>query len=230
MHPDKEILISLKKEIEEFLKPIGLELHPNKTRLLHTLNCVENSSPGFSFLGFDIIQRNKWVRMRKATTKVETKQTFITLITPSKEVIKRHKIKLREIIRSHRGASQERLIQKLNPIIRGYALSKRTQISSRIYQDLDAYLFMHLWKWAKRRHPKMSQFKLKDKYWHSVNNRNWVFGIKSKTEEDLSLQLQYHSKIPIKRHAKVKGSASPFNGDLIYFGPKEQEKVLEYLP
>ena len=226
MHPDKETLVSLKGEIEQFLKPIGLELHPKKTRILHTLNYVDNIPPGFSFLGFDIIQRSKWVRMRKATTKVETKQTFITLISPSREGIKRHKLKIREIIRRYRGANQERLIQKLNPIIRGYALSKRTQISSRIFQDLDAYLFMHLWKWAKRRHPKMSKYKLKEKYWHSVKNQNWVFGIKSKTEADLSLQLQYHSKIPIKRYAKVKGTASPFDGNLIYWAKRTGKSPL----
>lgn len=226
MHPEKEILTCLKGEIEEFLKPIGLKLHPNKTRILHTLNYVDNTPPGFTFLGFDIIQRNKWVGMRKATTQVETKQEFITLITPSKEGIRQHKRKLREIIRRYRAASQERLIQTLNPIIRGYALSKRTQISSRVFQDLDAYLFMHLWKWAKRRHPKMSRYKLKEKYWHSVKNRNWVFGIKSKTEEDLLLQLQYHSKIPIKRHAKVKGTSSPFNGDLIYWSQRTGKSPL----
>jgi len=37
--------------------------------------------------------------MRQATTKNQTKQKFITLITPSKEGIKCHKLKIRKIIR-----------------------------------------------------------------------------------------------------------------------------------
>lgn len=219
MHPDLETLQGCQKVLQEFLAPIGLELHPTKTQIVHTLNTREENPPGFTFLGFDIVQRTKWTRMRKATTKKETPQKFITLITPSKEGIQRHQRKLREIIRSHRGSSQERLIQKLNPVIRGFGLSKRTVISSRVFQTLDQYVFWHLWKWARRRHPKMSKFKLKDKYWHKVGNRNWVFGIRDK-EDSLSLQLQYHSKIPIERHAMVKGKASPFDGDFLYWAKR----------
>jgi len=218
MHPNKEILENLLVEINKFLDPIGLELHPTKTRLIHTLNSTISSPPGFTFLGFDVIQREKWVRMRAAFTKRESKKKFITFITPSQEGVKKHKLKIREIIRKHRGASQTRLIQKLNPIIRGFALSNRSQIASRIFQDLDKYVFEHLWKWAKKRHPKMSRYKLKSKYWHTVEKRNWVFG--TQTGEEITLQLQYHSKIPMKRHAMVKGAASPFDGNLIYWAKR----------
>lgn len=217
MHPEKETLEHLVTVVQDFLKPIGLELHPEKTRIRHTLEVTEENPPGFTFLGFDVVQRTKWVRMRAALPRTSSDQTFITLITPSKDGIKQHKQKLREIIHQHRGVSQERLIQKLNPVIRGYALSKRTQISSRIFQELDKYVFEHLWKWARRRHPKMSRYKLKEKYWHTVKSRNWVFGIQEKESEDLRVQLQYHSKIPIKRHSKVKGTASPFDGNLVYW-------------
>lgn len=227
MHPDLETLKEIQTTIREFLKPIGLELHPQKTQIRHTFMMSEYGPPGFTFLGFDIIQQKKWVRMRNATTKQNSKQDFITLITPSQEGIQRHKRKLRDIIRSYRGSSQEQLIQKLNPIIRGYALSKRTQISSRTFQELDKYVFEHLWKWAERRHPKMPRYQLKDKYWHTVGKRNWVFGIQGKQEsEQLSVQLQYHSKIPIERHAKVKGDASPFNGDIIYWSKRTGKNPL----
>ena len=224
MYPDKEVLDNLKQVIQQFLEPIGLELNSTKTRMIHTLQSTDESPPGFTFLGFDIIQKKKWVRMRAAFTKRESTQTFITLITPSKEGVKRHKLKIREIIRSYRGASQERLTQKLNPVIRGWALSKRTQISSSIFQDLDQYLFIHLWKWARKRHPKMSKYKLKDKYWYQVGSRNWVFGVKRNNEISLSLKL--HSKIPIQRHAKVKGSASPFDGNLIYWAKRTGKNPL----
>jgi RNA-directed DNA polymerase len=223
MHPDKQILLNLVEEIKDFLKPIGLELHPIKTRITYTLVSTDGPS-GFTFLGFDVIQRKKWVRMRKAFTKQNSNQTFITLITPSKEGIRKHKLKLREIIRKHRGASQERLIHKLNPVIRGFALSKRSQIASRIFQDLDKYVYEHLWTWARRRHPKMSGYKLKAKYWHTIENRNWVFGVQ--TKEEVTLQLQYHSKIPIIRHVKVKGTASPFDGNLIYWATRTGKTTL----
>jgi RNA-directed DNA polymerase len=224
MHPSKEVLIGLKEAIQEFLRPIGLELHPTKTKLVHTMETTDGSVPGFTYLGFDIIQKQKRIKQRAAYTKRQSSQEFITLIKPSKEGINRHKLKIRDIIRQYRGANQERLIQVLNPITRGWALSKRTQISSRIFQELDAYLWLHLWKWARKRHPKMSRIKLKEKYWHKIGNRNWVFGIK--TNGIVSLQLQAHSKIPILRHAKVKGNASPFDGNLIYWATRTGKSAM----
>jgi RNA-directed DNA polymerase len=215
IYPDKKVLENLQQVVQKFLEPIGLQLNSTKTRMIHTLKSTDKLSSRFTFLGFDIIQKKKWIRMRTAFTKRESTQTFINLIIPSKEVIKRHKLKIREVIHSYRGVSQERLIQKLNPIIQKWAFAKLTQLSSGTFQDLDQYLFIHLWKWARKRHPKMSKYKLKDKYWHQIGLKNWVFGVKINNE--ISLSLQFHSKIPIQRHVKVKGLTSPFDGNLIYW-------------
>ena len=224
MYPDRNLLAELKRVTEEFLKPIGLELHPIKSRVVHTLEGTKESPPGFSFLGFDVIQKPKHKRQRKATVKHQTKQNFITLITPSKEGVKKHKAKIREIIQRYKGARQERLIQVLNPITRGWALSKRSQIASKTFQALDAYLWMHLWKWARKRHPKMSKIQLKEMYWHKIGKRNWVFGVEKQGKVVTTLQL--HSKIPIKRHIKVKGKASPFDGNLIYWATRTGKSSL----
>ena len=218
MYPDKRVLEHLKKVTQEFLKPIGLELDPIKTRIIHTFERIDEHPPGFTFLGFDIVQKRKRVRQHKVITKRVIKQNFITLITPSKDEISKYKSKIREIIRRSKGISQERLIQILNPIIRGWALSKRSQIASKTFQSLDAYLWLHLWKWALKRHPKMSKSKLKNKYWHRIGNKNWVFGVEK--NGNLAVKLQLHSKIPIKRHVKVKGQASPFDGNLIYWSTR----------
>jgi len=224
MHPDKEVLENLKAVIERFLEPIGLKLEPTKTHITHTLESLDSTPPGFTFLGFDIVQRKKWTRMRKVFSKIDTNQKFITLITPSKEGVRRHKKKIKSVIGSHRGTSQEILIQKLNPIIRGWALSKRTQISSKTFQALDAYVFTHLWKWARKRHSKMSKVKLKEKYWHTVKSQNWIFGVKIGNE--VSQRLQLHSKIKIQRHVKVKGAVSPYDGNLIYWAARTGKSPL----
>lgn len=224
MFPEKEVLENAKVVVENFLKPIGLQLNPKKTRLIHTRETSNGEPPGFTFLGFDIIQKEKRVKQRLAVNKRITKQKFTTLIFPSQEGIDRHKKKLREIIRRYRGASQERLIQKLNPIIRGWALAKRTQISSRIFQNLDRFIFIHLWKWCIKRHPKMSKYKLKEKYWHIIGNDKWIFGIR--TGNEVTLQLQRHSKVSIQRHAKVQGSRSPFDGDISYWAKRTGKSPL----
>ena len=79
------------------------------------------------------------------------------MLCPWQEGIKKHKRQIRDTtrcgLRKHRGSRQEILIMKLNPIIRGWALwpqrakTKRTQTSSRIFQELDAYLYKRLWDW-----------------------------------------------------------------------------------
>jgi len=224
MHPDRTTLEDIKEVIQKFLKPIGLELHPTKTRIIHTYKAYDGKPPGFIFLGFDIVQRQKWTRMRKAFSKTQSDQEFITLITPSKDEIRKHKRKIKDIIRKHRGISQERLIQKLNPIIRGWAFSKRTQMSSDIFQGLDAYLWLQLWKWARHRHRKMSKTQLKEKYWHSIGTNNWIFAVKKKGE--ISTKLQLHSKISIKRHIKVKGNASTYDGNLNYWAARTGKNPL----
>jgi RNA-directed DNA polymerase len=224
MYPDKDTLEALKKVTQEFLEPIGLELNPTKTRIVHTKDYVNGTPPGFTFLGFDIVQKPKWTNMRKAFTKRKSNRSYITLITPSKEGTKRHMAKIRETIRKYRGIDQENLIRQLNPIIRGWALSKRAHVASKIFQDLDAYLFLHLWKWARKRHPKLSKIKLKEMYWHTVGKRNWVFGVKK--DGEVKVQLQLHSKISIKRHIKVKKNASPFDGSLIYWANRTGTSIL----
>jgi len=224
MHPDKETLLQLQLVTQKFLEPIGLKLHTEKTRVVHTLETEHSKSVGFTFLGFDVIQKPVRKKQRATQRKTESKQTFFTLIRPSKEGIKLHKKKLRDIIRRYQGTTQERLIQELNPVIRGWAQSKRTVISSDIFQALDKYMYVHLWKWARKRHAKMSKFKLKDIYWHTIQSNNWVFGVK--VHNEIKTRLQLHSKISIKRDAKVKGNAYPLDGNLIYWAQRTGKSIL----
>lgn len=225
MHPSLETLYQLKGITEKFLKPIGLKLHPTKTKIVHTYEATFDTPPGFTFLGFDIIQKRVWNKMREATKNRKSTQEFITLIKPSKTSIAKQKQKIRDTTRRYRGVSQEILILKLNPIIRGWALSKRTQISNKTFQALDQYVFIHLWNWARKRHPKMSKYQLKYKYWHKIEKSNWVFGVQTETKE-VKLKLQLHSKISIQRHVKIKGKASPFDGNLLYWATRTGKNPL----
>ncbi|MDT9186057.1 reverse transcriptase domain-containing protein, partial [Limnospira sp. PMC 289.06] len=57
---DLGIIEQCKTAISEWLKPVGLEIKPEKTRICHTLNPIEYNGkieePGFDFLGFNIRQ------------------------------------------------------------------------------------------------------------------------------------------------------------------------------
>jgi RNA-directed DNA polymerase len=56
LHKDLTVVQGCQTLIADWLKDMGLELKPSKTRLAHTLNTVENEKPGFNFLGFNIRQ------------------------------------------------------------------------------------------------------------------------------------------------------------------------------
>jgi RNA-directed DNA polymerase len=199
-HPDLEVIQKWRKITIQFFEEMNLKLSITKTKIFHTFDNYEGTQVGFRFLSFDIIQRQNFDKTRKPTfSNTVLSQSFVTLITPSKELVYSHKSNLREIIKKYKGVSQENLIYNLNPIIRGWALSKRTQISSKIFSEMDTFIYFHLWNWARKRHPKMAYTTIKDKYWHTVGNSNWVFGKKTdKKVKTLSILLQKHSEIKLE--------------------------------
>jgi hypothetical protein len=140
-------------------------------------------------------------------------QSLVTLKVFSKEVLNAYKLNLRESIKKYKGVSQKNLICNLNPIICSWILSKRTQLSSKILSELDTFTYFHLWNWARKRHPKMSHKKIKDKYWHTVGHSNWVFGIKSKEPETggtkVTILLQKHCAIKLETHLQVIETEAP---------------------
>ena len=56
-----------------------------------------------------------------------------------------------------------------------------------------------------------------DKYFKTVEGNNWVFATR---EGQNPLKLIQHSSTEIKRYVKVKGMASPYDGDWIYWSSR----------
>jgi len=192
---------------------MGLELKPEKTNITHTL---DGDNPGFDFLGFNVRQ----YEVGKYYTGKNTRGKplgFKILIKPSKKSIGRHKERLSEIVTGHRAAPQAALISKLNPVIRGWSNYFRTGVSKKTFSDLDCYLWEILWNWAKRRHPNKSKGWIAKKYWSINQDGQWRF--RSKTE-DGEIKLLLHKSVEIIRHVKVKGPASPYDGNLTYWSTR----------
>jgi RNA-directed DNA polymerase len=57
LHESKERIEQAQEILERFLRPIGLELKPEKTQITHTL---QGEKPGFDFLGFNVRQYDEW--------------------------------------------------------------------------------------------------------------------------------------------------------------------------
>ncbi|WP_333050352.1 MULTISPECIES: group II intron maturase-specific domain-containing protein [unclassified Microcoleus] len=195
---------------------MGLELKPSKTRLAHTLEEYEGNTPGFNFLGFNI--RQFPVGKHHSGKNNGKLLGFKTIITPSQEKQKIHYEQVANIIYAHRTATQEALIGKLNPIIRGWANYYSTVVSQETYEDQDHLIFDKLKAWAKRRHPKKSIQWIINRYWQTIGGNNWVFATNAKSEN--LMRLRTHSETPIVRHVKVKGESSPYDGNLVYWSTR----------
>jgi len=174
--------------IKEFLEERGLTLSPEKTRVAHI-------DEGFDFLGWNF---------RKYGGKL--------LVKPAEKNARNHVRKIREIVHGMNTAKQEDLIACLNPIIKGWANYHSSQVSSEIFQEIDHLIWQGLWKWARRRHPKKSRTWIKNRYFQQQGHRDWIFGVRRKTENgDEVCKLALHANTPIRRHVKVKAEANPFD-------------------
>lgn len=187
--------------IEEFLRPRGLELSQEKTKITH----IEE---GFDFLGQNI---------RKYKGKL--------LIKPSKKSVKTFLGKIREVVKKNQQAKTGNLIATLNPIIRGWANYHRHVCAKRTFASVDNAIFKLVWQWAKRRHPCKPRSWIKEKYFKSVKNRNWIFS--GETTDGREFQLIQAADVAIKRHIKIRGDANPYDPkDEHYFDERLKRKWL----
>ena len=175
----EETAREIKYLIVAFLKERGLELSDDKT-------LITNINEGFDFLGWNF---------RKYKGKLLTK--------PSKKSIKRFTETISQTLRKGMAWSQENLISKLNPIIRGWTNYHNSVVSSDVFQTLDHIIWGMLWRWAKRRHPNKSKNWIVNKYWKRNTTRRWNFI----TERNSLLLL---SKTRIIRHFPIKLQMNPF--------------------
>jgi len=181
----KELLeTEVKPLITAFLHERALELSVEKTRITH----IDN---GFDFLGQNV---------RKYHGKL--------LITPAKQNITAFLDTVRGLIISHRQTPAGKLIQVLNPVIRGWAQYHRHVVSKRTFRDIDRAIFQALWRWTKRRHPTKPASWVKTRYFCASGGRNWVF---FGEVEGQRKQLRAAFSTPIHRHTKLRGEANPYD-------------------
>ncbi len=115
IHENLTVVQRCREVISEWLKGMGLEIKPSKTRLIHTLQEHEGEKPGFNFLGFNIRQfkAGKHTSGKNPNGKI---LGFSTIITPSRESQKNHYAKVKEAIDKHIAKPQAALIKNLNSI------------------------------------------------------------------------------------------------------------------
>jgi RNA-directed DNA polymerase len=213
VHEDLEIIRQVQEMIEVQLKPMGLRLKPEKTRITHTLKSVDGP-PGFDFLGCHIRQYRVG-KTHSGKTPQGQPLGFKTIIKPAKSSIRQQAKKLGMEVAKRRGIEQSVLIRALAPVIVGWARYYSTVVSKRAFNYLDSVLFPILWAWALRRHSGKSKHWVIQRYWSQTVGNLWSFRTPTG-----NLELPNHSKTPIRRHVKVKGDRSIYDGDWVYWSTR----------
>jgi len=175
--------------VEAFLRERGLELSREKTVITHIAD-------GCDFLGQNI---------RKYHGKL--------LIRPSAKSIKSVLRKVRTVIKGNKSATAGNLICHLNPIIRGWAMYHRHGVSSKVFQAVDHAIFQALWRWAKRRHPNKGVQWVKARYFHTIDEHNWVFSgkVRGPKGQPQTVHLFTAHSLPIQRHIKINNAVNPYD-------------------
>lgn len=205
LHHDLKALQTLRLLTETWLADMGLNLNEAKTNITHTLHEHEGNV-GFDFLGFNIRQY--------PVGKYRSRRGYKTFIKPSKKAQQRHLQALTEVIRRHRGSNQTALLAALNPKIRGWANYYRPCVAKKVFSRMDSQLHRKLHKWAKWRHHGKSARWRQHRYWKRPRQRlDFTDGTRT---------LRKYSDTPIRRHIKVKGRKSPFDGDWVYWSQRLQ--------
>ncbi len=220
IHEDLQVIQQCQLAISLWLSDMGLSLKPSKTHISHTLKPYQGRV-GFDFLGFTVRQ---FPVGKHQCGKIGCKGNnpkplgFKTLIKPSQKALSRQVEKVGNIINAHRSANSQRLIQRLNPIIRGWARYYSTVVSKVSFEKLDNLVYQQLRAWARRRHPNKSAHWRVSKYWRTVGEDRWYFAT---TIENKIMRLFKYRETPIRRHIKVKGDRSPYDGDWIYWSTRQ---------
>ncbi|MEU3312801.1 group II intron reverse transcriptase/maturase [Streptomyces sp. NPDC006662] len=189
-----------KERLARWMEGRGVAFNDEKTSIIHV-------DEGFDFLGFNVRRYNGKL-----------------LIKPSREAIRRVRERLRAEVLALRGSNARAIIRKLTPIIRGWATYYRTVVSSKVFSNLDHYVWTLTWKWARFSHPKKSSYWVKDRYYGQFRlNRmdRWVFG-----DRETGAHLYKFQWTKIQRHVLVKGSNSPDDPALAdYWSSRRRKSV-----
>ncbi|NES80233.1 MAG: group II intron reverse transcriptase/maturase [Moorea sp. SIO2B7] len=211
MHEDREVILKCREIIGQFLGDIGLKFSEEKTNITHTLN-EEKGKCGFDFLGFSIRQY-KHGKHTCGKTPLGVLKGFKTIIKPSEKSIKRHYRELAKIINQKKASTQEALVGELNSKIRGWCNYYSKCCANDGFSKIVFQLFWKLKRWGLHRHPNKGSQWINKKYWHKRGGNNWVFG-------NENCELIDHRYTEIKRHTKVRGESSPYDGNLNYWATR----------
>ena len=140
------------------LAPIGLRLHPDKTRIV----CLRKGEEGFDFLGFHhhMVESRKW------------RGRYYLHKWPSDRAMASIRAKVRDRTpRGYAGREMVYVVKELNPVLRGWGAYYRFGNSSRKFNAVDSYVHQRMAKLASVKHG------LSGRNWTSRFPYGWLTGL-----------------------------------------------------
>jgi group II intron reverse transcriptase/maturase len=145
--PTRARVVEAKARIEAVLEPLGLRLHPDKTRIA----CLAEGQEGFVFLGFEH-------RMRESR-KGRGRWYLNRWPSPRAMASIRAKVKQRTA-RRFASLPLEAVVESLNPVLRGWGAYFRYGNSSQKFSAIDSYVHLRMATLASTK--------------HGLHGRNWA--------------------------------------------------------
>lgn len=168
-HPRNLTLV--KENVKMFLNERGLYINNKKSKdIFFSEEKQEKNepSPQFKFLGFTFMFQTN-VRISRIISRRDMTGKKKVIVYPSRENIIDFKRKLKVLIGKSTNITAIELLNKLNPVLRGWARYFAVSVCAKILSEIDNYVYRRLWRWCTRKHPKMGKFRLGDRYF--VTNR-----------------------------------------------------------
>jgi len=125
----------LRDEVAAVLAPIGLRLSEEKTKVAHI-------DEGFDFLGW---------RIQRHQQRGGTKRYVYTY--PAKKALTSVVERVRTITRQGTNLPLNTLLQRLNPVLRGWTNYFRPGVSSKAFSYLSHFTWQRVIRWLRRKHP-----------------------------------------------------------------------------
>jgi group II intron reverse transcriptase/maturase len=125
------------------LKQLGVELHPQKTRIVHVRY-------GFEFLGYKI--KSGWRKLHLPASKIRSQARQDALYAyPKEKSIRRFMDQVRQRTKRTTPLSLEELIAGLNPLLRGWGEYYKRAHVRKLFQHLDGWIRRRIWSHRYRR-------------------------------------------------------------------------------
>ena len=119
------------------LKQLGVELHPQKTRVVHVPH-------GFEFLGYKIKRGERRLYLPESKIRSQARQGALYAY-PKEKSIRRFMDQVRQRTKRTVPLQTKELIEELNPLLRGWGEYYKRAHVRKLFQRLDGWILRRIW-------------------------------------------------------------------------------------